>query len=75
MTCVSAGSAVIPHGVQERIICMHGAITDQMSSLVTAQLLFLESEDPVKPISMYINRCERACALVALPLQGLQVSL
>jgi hypothetical protein len=29
----------------------------QMSSLVTSQLLFLEAEDPDKPINMYINRC------------------
>lgn len=35
---------------------MHGPITEQMSSLVTAQLLFLESEDPERPINMYINR-------------------
>lgn len=41
---------------QERIICMHGPITEQMASLVTAQLLFLESEDPGRPINMYINR-------------------
>lgn len=35
---------------------MHGPVTEQMSSLVTAQLLYLESEDPQKPINMYINR-------------------
>eukprot|EP00752_Nemacystus_decipiens_P005125 g4650.t1 len=41
--------------LRERIICLHGPVTEQMSSLVTAQLLFLESEDPEKPINMYIN--------------------
>ncbi|CAM9697161.1 unnamed protein product [Sphacelaria rigidula] len=35
---------------------MHGPITEQMASLVTAQLLFLESEDPDRPINMYISR-------------------
>ncbi|CBJ26066.1 ATP-dependent Clp protease, proteolytic subunit ClpP [Ectocarpus siliculosus] len=41
--------------LRERIICMHGPVTEQMTSLVTAQLLFLESENPDKPINMYIN--------------------
>lgn len=41
--------------LRERIICVHGQVTDQMASLVTAQLLFLESEDPEKPVFMYIN--------------------
>ena len=34
---------------------MHGPVTDHMASLVTAQLLFLESEHPHKPVHMYIN--------------------
>jgi len=41
--------------LRERIICVHGEVTDAMASLVTAQLLFLESEAPKKPIFMYIN--------------------
>jgi ATP-dependent Clp protease protease subunit len=41
--------------LRERIICVHGEVTDGMASLVTAQLLFLESESPKKPISIYIN--------------------
>jgi ATP-dependent Clp protease protease subunit len=41
--------------LRERIICIHGEITDQMSSVVCAQLLFLESEEPSKSISIYIN--------------------
>lgn len=41
--------------LRERIICVHGPVTDVMASLVTAQLLFLEAEDPKKPLYMYIN--------------------
>eukprot|EP00545_Synedropsis_sp_CCMP1620_P005950 CAMPEP_0119012908 /NCGR_PEP_ID=MMETSP1176-20130426/7691_1 /TAXON_ID=265551 /ORGANISM="Synedropsis recta cf, Strain CCMP1620" /LENGTH=232 /DNA_ID=CAMNT_0006965947 /DNA_START=1 /DNA_END=699 /DNA_ORIENTATION=- len=41
--------------LRERIICVHGDVTDVMASLVTAQLLFLEAEAPEKPIFMYIN--------------------
>jgi len=41
--------------LRERIICVHGEVTDTMASLVTAQLLFLEAEAPDKPIYMYIN--------------------
>ena len=41
--------------LRERIVCVHGPVTDVMASLVTAQLLFLEAEDPKKPVSMYIN--------------------
>jgi len=41
--------------LRERIICVHGEVTDPMASLVTAQLLFLESEAPDKPVYMYIN--------------------
>lgn len=38
--------------LRERIICVHGEVTDQMASLVTAQLLYLEAEQPDKPVSM-----------------------
>ncbi len=41
--------------LKERIIFLTGAIQDEVSSLVTAQLLFLESENPNKDISIYIN--------------------
>jgi len=41
--------------LRERIICVHGEVTDNMASLVTAQLLFLEAEAPEKPVHMYIN--------------------
>ncbi len=38
-----------------RIVFVGGQTTDELANLVTAQLLFLESEDPDKPINMYIN--------------------
>jgi ATP-dependent Clp protease protease subunit len=41
--------------LKERIIFVTGVIEDHMASLVTAQLLFLEAENPKKEISMYIN--------------------
>lgn len=41
--------------LKERIIFVTGAIEDHMANLVVAQLLFLESEDPKKDISLYIN--------------------
>jgi ATP-dependent Clp protease protease subunit len=41
--------------LRERIVFITGAIEDHMASLVTAQLLFLESENPKKDIWMYIN--------------------
>ena len=41
--------------LKERIVFVVGPINDAVSSLVTAQLLFLESEDPKKEISLYIN--------------------
>ena len=41
--------------LKERIVFVVGTINDQVASLVTAQLLFLESEDPKKDVSLYIN--------------------
>ena len=41
--------------LRERIVFITGPIEDHMASLVTAQLLFLESENPKKDIFMYIN--------------------
>ncbi|MCF6292333.1 MAG: ATP-dependent Clp protease proteolytic subunit [Robiginitomaculum sp.] len=41
--------------LKERIIFLTGPVEDGMASLITAQLLFLESENPKKEISMYIN--------------------
>ena len=37
--------------LRERIVCVNGPIDEHMSNLVTAQLLFLESEHPEKPVS------------------------
>ena len=41
--------------LKERIVFVVGPITDNVSSLITAQLLFLESENPKKEIYLYIN--------------------
>ena len=41
--------------LKERIVFLVGPINDSVASLVTAQLLFLESENPKKEISFYIN--------------------
>jgi len=41
--------------LKERIIFLVGPVNDQMASLVSAQLLFLEAENPNKDIAMYIN--------------------
>jgi ATP-dependent Clp protease, protease subunit len=41
--------------LKERIIFLVGPVNDQVSSLVCAQLLFLEAENPKKDISLYVN--------------------
>ena len=41
--------------LKERIVFVVGQITDNVASLITAQLLFLESENPKKEIYLYIN--------------------
>ena len=41
--------------LKERIIFVSGPVHDGMSTLIVAQLLFLEAENPAKDISMYIN--------------------
>jgi ATP-dependent Clp protease protease subunit len=41
--------------LKDRIIMLHGEVNDQSASLVVAQLLFLEAEDPEKDIYLYIN--------------------
>ena len=41
--------------LKERIIFLTGAVTDEVASVLIAQLLFLESENPKKEIFMYIN--------------------
>ena len=41
--------------LRERIVFITGPIEDGMASVITAQLLFLESENPKKDISLYIN--------------------
>jgi ATP-dependent Clp protease protease subunit len=41
--------------LRDRIVLLDGEVSGQSASLITAQLLFLESEDPDKPIHLYIN--------------------
>ncbi|MHB0937481.1 MAG: ATP-dependent Clp endopeptidase proteolytic subunit ClpP [Armatimonadota bacterium] len=41
--------------LKERIIFLGGQVEDHMASLIVAQMLFLESEDPEKAITLYIN--------------------
>ena len=47
--------------LKERIIFLVGPINDNVASLVTAQLLYLESEDPKKEIYFYINSSWWTC--------------
>ena len=41
--------------LKERVIFLVGPVNDQMANLIVAQLLFLESENPDKDISLYVN--------------------
>jgi len=41
--------------LKERIIFIGGPVEDHLASLVVAQMLFLDSEDPGKPVTLYIN--------------------
>jgi ATP-dependent Clp protease protease subunit len=41
--------------LRERIIFVNGAVEDNMAATVCAQMLFLESENPKKPLTLYIN--------------------
>lgn len=41
--------------LRERIVFLNGEVNDPVSALVCAQLLFLEAENPTKPIHLYIN--------------------
>ncbi|KJE96069.1 ATP-dependent Clp protease proteolytic subunit [Capsaspora owczarzaki ATCC 30864] len=41
--------------LRERIICLMGPIDDSTASVIVGQLLFLEGDNPLKPIHMYIN--------------------
>lgn len=41
--------------LEKRIIFVQGEVRDEMANTIVAQLLFLESEDPTSPITLYIN--------------------
>lgn len=47
--------------LRDRVVFLTGPVTTESANLVIAQLLFLESEDPDKDISLYINRPWRQC--------------
>ncbi|CAK3970426.1 ATP-dependent Clp protease [Lecanosticta acicola] len=41
--------------LKERIVCLNGEVEETLSASIVAQLLFLEAENPQKPINLYIN--------------------
>lgn len=41
--------------LKERIICLNGSVDETQAAVIVAQLLFLEADNPSKPISLYIN--------------------
>ncbi|CAG8574785.1 8451_t:CDS:2 [Paraglomus brasilianum] len=41
--------------LKERIVCLNGEVDDSVAAVITAQILFLEAENPEKPIHLYIN--------------------
>ena len=41
--------------LEDRVVFLSGEITDEIANLVVAQLIYLESKDPTKDISLYIN--------------------
>jgi len=41
--------------LKDRIVMMQGVVEDNMANLIVAQMLFLESQNPEKPINLYIN--------------------
>ena len=44
--------------LEDRVIFLSGQITNELANLVVAQLIYLESKDPTKDISLYINSPE-----------------
>lgn len=41
--------------LRDRVVFLHGEVNDAMADTVVAQLLLLESDDPVTPVTMYVN--------------------
>ena len=41
--------------LKDRIVMLNGPVEDMSANIITAQLLFLESQNPHKPINLYIN--------------------
>ncbi|KAI8024238.1 hypothetical protein LOK49_LG03G02755 [Camellia lanceoleosa] len=46
---------IFSHLLKERIVCINGPISDDTTHVVVTQLLYLEFENPSKPINMYLN--------------------
>ena len=57
--------------LKERIVFLTGQVEDDMASLVCAQLLFLEAEDPDKDIFLYINSPGGVITSGILPVRSL----
>ncbi|KAM7259704.1 hypothetical protein ACFE04_015445 [Oxalis oulophora] len=55
MVIEHSSQGVFSRLLKERIVCINGPIDDDTAHVVVAQLLFLESKNPSKPINMYLN--------------------
>ncbi len=60
--------------LKQRIIFLTGAVFDQVSSLICAQLLYLESENPAKDVSFYINSPAAWCRRVSRSMTRCSIS-
>ena len=61
--------------LKDNVIFAVGPIEDHMANLIIAQMLFLESENPDKDISLYINSHGGSITLEKSPLNGLRVKV
>ncbi|KKZ64308.1 ATP-dependent Clp protease, protease subunit [[Emmonsia] crescens] len=52
---VGGGWHTCTHRARERIVCLNGEVDESLSASIVAQLLFLEADNPEKPIHLYIN--------------------
>ena len=59
--------------LKERIVCIHGPISDDTASLVVAQLLYLESEHPDKPVIFKTNLVSISLSFAILLVRGSSV--
>ncbi|KAJ5153359.1 ATP-dependent Clp protease proteolytic subunit [Penicillium canariense] len=59
--------------LKERIICLNGEVDETLSASIVAQLLFLEADNPKKPIHLYINSPGGSVTAVLSALAGLAI--